>query len=56
MKYLNILFISADEESSSEKLSGLFKVTQLQDLPGGPVVTTPCFQCKGHGFDPCSGN
>ena len=24
-------------------------------LPGGPVVRTPCFQCKGHGFDPWSG-
>ena len=22
------------------------------DLPGGPVVKTPCFHCLGHGFDP----
>ena len=27
-----------------------------QDFPGGPVVKTPCFQCQGHGFDPCLGN
>ena len=26
------------------------------DFPGGPVVKTVCFQCKGHGFDPWSGN
>ena len=22
------------------------------DFPGGPVVKTPCFHCRGHGFDP----
>ena len=22
------------------------------DLPGGLVVKTPCFHCRGHGFDP----
>ena len=27
-----------------------------QDSPGGPVAKTPCFQCKGTGFDPSSGN
>ena len=26
------------------------------DFPGGPVVKTPHFQCKGHRFDPWSGN
>ena len=26
------------------------------DFPRGPVVKTPHFQCKGHGFDPWSGN
>ena len=24
--------------------------------PGGPVVRNPSFRCKGHGFDPWSGN
>ena len=26
------------------------------DFPGSPVVKTPCFQCKGRGFHPWSGN
>ena len=21
------------------------------EFPGGPVVKTPCFHCRGHGFD-----
>ena len=28
----------------------------LQEFPGGPVVRTPCFHCRGHGFDPWLGN
>ena len=31
------------------------KVTR-GDFPGGPVVKTPCFQCRGCRFDPRSGN
>ena len=26
------------------------------DLPGGTVVRTPCFHCRGHGLDLCQGN
>ena len=26
------------------------------DVPGGPVSKTACFQCRGPGFDPWSGN
>ena len=26
-----------------------------RDFPGGPVVKTPCSQCRGPGFDPWSG-
>ena len=26
-----------------------------RDLPGGPVVKTACFHCKGHRFNPWSG-
>ena len=26
------------------------------DFPGGPVVKILRFQCRGHGFDPLSGN
>ena len=28
----------------------------LRDSPGGPVVKTPHFHCRGHGFDPWPGN
>ena len=26
------------------------------DFPGGPLVKTLCFQCRGKGFNPWSGN
>ena len=26
------------------------------DFPGGPVAEVPCFHCRGHGFNPWSGN
>ena len=26
-----------------------------RDLPGGPVVKTPHFHCRGHRFNPWSG-
>ena len=29
---------------------------QFLDFPRGPVVKTPSFQCRGHGFNPWSGN
>ena len=27
-----------------------------RDFPGGPVIKTPTFHCRGHRFDPWSGN
>ena len=27
-----------------------------RDVPGGPLVKTPCIQCRGPGFNPWSGN
>ena len=33
-----------------------YSKTPDRDFPGGPVVKTPCFQCRGRGFDPWSGN
>ena len=30
--------------------------TKVRDFPGGPVVKTLLFQCKGCGFDPWSGD
>ena len=35
-------------------LSG--KESRVKNFPGGPVVKTPRFQCRGRGFDPWSGN
>ena len=34
----------------------LRKIAFPWDFPGGPVVKTLCFHCRGCGFDPCSGN
>ena len=36
----------------------IFQIRKLKhmDFPGGPVVKTPHFQSKGHGFNPWSGN
>ena len=30
----------------------MFKTKTFRDLPGDPVVETPCFHCRGHEFDP----
>ena len=32
------------------------QIENLGDFLGGPVVKTPCFQCKCCGFDPGQGN
>ena len=32
------------------------KKNKVEDFPGSPVVKTPPFHCRGHGFDPWSGN
>ena len=31
-------------------------LTVNKGIPGGPVVKTPHFHCRGRGFDPWSGN
>ena len=33
-----------------------FKREKVQYFPGAPVVRTPCFHCRGPGFDPWSGS
>ena len=33
-----------------------FTPDRQRDFPGGPVVKTPGFQCRGRGFNPWSGN
>ena len=40
----------------SEDLTFEVKRNSLRNFPGGPVVKTPCFHCRGQGFDPWSGD
>ena len=42
----------------SAEISYLFIYYKLlfRDFPGGPAVKTLSFHCRGHGFDPWSGN
>ena len=42
----------AVEESNREPQ----KILKYRDFPGDPVVKTPCFRRRGHGFDSWSGN
>ena len=37
-----------------EETTSLCKRNALWDLPGGPAVKTPHFQCRGYRFDPWS--
>ena len=32
-----------------------YNLKHSRDFPGGPVVKTPHFHCRGSRFDPCSG-
>ena len=32
------------------------KNARFSDFPGGPIVKTPCCQCRGSGFNPWLGN
>ena len=43
------------EEHPGQRKASLVKTTR-RDFPGGPVVKTLSFQCRGHRFDPWSGN
>ena len=37
-------------------LSEVSQKEKDRDFPGGPVVKTPCFHCRGNGLHPWSGN
>ena len=43
-------------EFKSGDRSGKKKDRECGDFPGGPVVKTLHFHCRGHGFDPWLGN
>ena len=43
------------EITQAEEDKEFFKNEDSLGFPSSPVVKTPCFQCRGHGFDPWSG-
>ena len=45
---------SSEVERRSSGLNTSIK-EDPQDFPDGPVVMTPSFHCRGHGFDPWLG-
>ena len=50
--------LSSAAETGFKQLSKkhAFEEHMHWDFPGGPMAKTPCFQCRGPGFDPYSGN
>ena len=50
--FIAILFIRAKMWTQPKHIHQLVN----GDFPGGPVVKTPRFRCRGHGFHPWSGN
>ena len=57
--YLNLVWpgkTACSEEANFElNLKSLVRL-KIRDFPGGPVVKTLLSQCRGHGFNPLSGN
>ena len=51
----SLLFVARVSESTDQSWP-LVKNIILWEFPGGPVVRTPQFHCRGHGLDPWSGN
>ena len=47
-------FNALEQNSSSQKCYNLKK--RYWDFPGGSLVKTLCFYCRGHGFYPWLGN
>ena len=45
-----------DGRAGKQKGERRGKKEEEGDFPGSPVVKTPCFYCRGHGFNPWSGN
>ena len=49
--------IPFDVDPQTYFVKSVFSCLKLdREFPGGPVVRTPCFYCRGLGFDPWSGN
>ena len=63
-RLFNIISHSGNEIQSHNEASlhthqyGCYQKTEINkcwDFPGDPGVKTPCFHCRGHGFDPWLG-
>ena len=46
----------SDQRKPEDFRRGQSTKEEKRDFPGTPVVKTPRFHCRGHGFDPWSGN
>ena len=55
-KYVQRIKGSTVYELRENIMTKIQKRASLREFPDGPVVRTPCFHCKEHGFDPWSGN
>ena len=50
-----VIYIYTHTHTHTHQIS-LKDCAKFRDFPGGPVVETPCSQCRGHEFHPWSGN
>ena len=52
------IYAEKNENSNSKRYvhPNVHSNTIYRDFPGGPVVKTLCFHCRGCGFNPWSGN
>ena len=53
---LTVTYTEGTRVSLSKGLGKDVKLKISRDFPGGPVIKTPRFHCRGHRFDPWSGN
>ena len=50
---LRLWLVGNPARSNSERHPHVWgKTTNSRDVPGGPMVKTPHFHCKGHGLGP----
>ena len=56
MKRNKILFAAIQMDLAIIIPSEVSQKEKDRDFPGGPVVKTPCFHCRGNGLDLWSGN
>ena len=50
--FIEIRKLERRKKEEKMKIIGPYFENHCQDFPGGPVVKTQCFQCRGSGFNP----